>query len=88
MTQKHHYRDLAEEARKVLGSVPKQFLEYFTSRFPLLLIHTWLAMRCVREEPGLHEYYDSSYLFPQVSAKSSNTHLRMRLILFFRISLH
>ncbi|XP_059472243.1 serine/threonine-protein kinase/endoribonuclease IRE1 [Neocloeon triangulifer] len=63
--KKHHYRDLAEEAKKVLGTVPKEFLEYFTKRFPLLFIHTWLAMECVRQEPGMHDYYDESYVFPQ-----------------------
>ncbi|CAB3368428.1 Hypothetical predicted protein [Cloeon dipterum] len=63
--KKHHYQDLAEDAKEILKNDPKDFLAYFTKRFPLLLIHTWVAMVCIREEPGKQKYYDTSYLFPQ-----------------------
>ena len=39
--QKHHYRELAENLRHSLGSIPEEFVLYFTSRFPSLLIHTY-----------------------------------------------
>ncbi|XP_065338464.1 serine/threonine-protein kinase/endoribonuclease ire-1 isoform X2 [Cloeon dipterum] len=63
--KKHHYQDLAEDAKEILKNDSKDFLAYFTKRFPLLLIHTWVAMVCIREEPGKQKYYDTSYLFPQ-----------------------
>lgn len=43
-----------------LGSIPDEFVSYFTSRFPHLLLHTYLAMRtCVSERPFL-PYYSSA----------------------------
>lgn len=55
--QKHHYRELPAEVRETLGSVPDDFVSYFTSRFPHLLMHTYLAMRtCAFERPFLPYY--------------------------------
>ncbi|KAK7174133.1 hypothetical protein R3I93_001346 [Phoxinus phoxinus] len=60
--KKHHYRELPDEVQETLGSVPDEFVSYFTSRFPLLLQHTHLAMRsCAAERPFL-PYYHSSEL--------------------------
>lgn len=60
--QKHHYRELPEEVRETLGSIPDDFITYFTSRFPHLLLHTHMAMRlCAQERPFL-PYYHSSEL--------------------------
>lgn len=39
--QKHHYRELPENLRESLGSVPDGYVTYFTSRFPRLLLHTY-----------------------------------------------
>uniref|UniRef100_A0A672LY02 Serine/threonine-protein kinase/endoribonuclease IRE1 n=1 Tax=Sinocyclocheilus grahami TaxID=75366 RepID=A0A672LY02_SINGR len=53
--KKHHYRELPDEVQETLGSIPDEFVSYFTSRFPLLLLHTHLAMRfCAVERPFLH----------------------------------
>nr|ALD61275.1 inositol-requiring enzyme-1 [Tachysurus fulvidraco] len=60
--KKHHYRELPEEVRETLGSIPDDFITYFTSRFPHLLLHTHVAMRlCAQERPFL-PYYHSSEL--------------------------
>ncbi|XP_030646250.1 serine/threonine-protein kinase/endoribonuclease IRE1 [Chanos chanos] len=60
--KKHHYRELPEEVQETLGSVPDNFVFYFTSRFPHLLLHTYLAMQsCAQERPFL-PYYHSSQL--------------------------
>lgn len=60
--QKHHYRELPEEVQETLGSIPDDFISYFTSRFPQLLLHTHMAMRmCAHERPFL-PYYHSSEL--------------------------
>uniref|UniRef100_A0A669DRW4 Serine/threonine-protein kinase/endoribonuclease IRE1 n=1 Tax=Oreochromis niloticus TaxID=8128 RepID=A0A669DRW4_ORENI len=60
--KKHHYRELPAEVQETLGSIPDDFVSYFTSRFPHLLMHTYLAMRtCAPERPFL-PYYCSFYL--------------------------
>ncbi|XP_061425965.1 LOW QUALITY PROTEIN: serine/threonine-protein kinase/endoribonuclease IRE1-like [Lethenteron reissneri] len=55
--KKHHYRELPEDVQETLGSVPDDFCRYFTSRFPLLLLHTYKAMRCCSQERLFHAYY-------------------------------
>lgn len=56
--QKHHYRELPAEVRESLGSLPDDFVRYFTSRFPHLLSHTYRAM-----EPCGHERLFQPYYF-------------------------
>uniref|UniRef100_H2ZJM3 KEN domain-containing protein n=1 Tax=Ciona savignyi TaxID=51511 RepID=H2ZJM3_CIOSA len=58
--KKHHYRELPEEVKRSLGTVPDEFLTYFTSRFPRLLTHTYLSMACCRHEPTFEHYYGES----------------------------
>uniref|UniRef100_A0A8C1TD62 Serine/threonine-protein kinase/endoribonuclease IRE1 n=1 Tax=Cyprinus carpio TaxID=7962 RepID=A0A8C1TD62_CYPCA len=61
--KKHHYRELPDEVQETLGSIPDEFVLYFTSRFPLLLLHTHLAMRfCALERPFLPYYHASELL--------------------------
>ncbi|XP_068434646.1 serine/threonine-protein kinase/endoribonuclease IRE1 isoform X1 [Clinocottus analis] len=60
--KKHHYRELPAEVQETLGSIPDEFVSYFTSRFPHLLMHTYLAMRtCASERPFL-PYYTAEQL--------------------------
>ncbi|XP_040296575.1 serine/threonine-protein kinase/endoribonuclease IRE2 [Bufo bufo] len=55
--KKHHYHELPAEVQETLGSVPDDFVAYFTSRFPLLLLHTHQALeQCAHERP-FHPYY-------------------------------
>ncbi|XP_028311409.1 serine/threonine-protein kinase/endoribonuclease IRE1 isoform X3 [Gouania willdenowi] len=55
--KKHHYRELPAEVQETLGSIPDDFVSYFTSRFPHLLMHTYLSMRtCACERPFLPYY--------------------------------
>lgn len=56
--KKHHYRELPEAVQKSLGSIPSGFVEYFTSRFPRLLLHTYEAANCCNTESTLSQYYD------------------------------
>lgn len=45
------------EVQETLGSIPDDFVSYFTSRFPHLLMHTYLAMwHCASERPFLPYY--------------------------------
>ncbi|KAM9296635.1 serine/threonine-protein kinase/endoribonuclease IRE1 [Gastrophryne carolinensis] len=68
--KKHHYRELPPEVQETLGSVPDDFVRYFTSRFPGLLLHTYLAMRLYSQERLFHPYYtqDSSVTAPSLEA--------------------
>lgn len=64
--QKHHFRELSEDAQKSLGETPEKFTNYWLSRFPLLLVHTWLAMQCVANETMFSHYYTSTFRFPDL----------------------
>lgn len=55
--QKHHYRELPAEVRETLGSLPDDFVRYFTSRFPHLLSHTYRAMELCSHERLFQPYY-------------------------------
>ncbi|NXL29725.1 ERN1 endoribonuclease, partial [Glaucidium brasilianum] len=55
--KKHHYHELPPDVRAALGSVPEGFVQYFTSRFPRLLLHTHGAMRVCAHERLFHSYY-------------------------------
>ncbi|XP_006892748.1 PREDICTED: serine/threonine-protein kinase/endoribonuclease IRE2 [Elephantulus edwardii] len=55
--KKHHYRELPAEVRQALGPVPNSFIQYFTSRFPQLLLHTHHAMRSCASESLFLPYY-------------------------------
>ncbi|XP_060619095.2 serine/threonine-protein kinase/endoribonuclease IRE1 [Anolis sagrei] len=55
--KKHHYRELPPEVQETLGSVPEDFVHYFTSRFPYLLLHTFHAMQICCQERLFQPYY-------------------------------
>lgn len=56
--KKHHFRELPADVRHSLGAIPDDFVTYFTSRFPMLLLHTYNALSCCATECTLREYYD------------------------------
>ncbi|RKP27025.1 the oligomer formed By the kinase ribonuclease domain of Ire1, partial [Syncephalis pseudoplumigaleata] len=39
--KKHHYQDLPEAERRLLGSIPDGFLAYYSTRFPVLLLYVY-----------------------------------------------
>lgn len=55
--KRHHYRELPLEVQETLGSIPDDFVRYFTSRFPHLLSHTYRAMELCRHERLFQTYY-------------------------------
>ncbi|XP_018094098.1 serine/threonine-protein kinase/endoribonuclease IRE1 isoform X1 [Xenopus laevis] len=67
--KKHHYRELPAEVQETLGGVPDDFVCYFTSRFPSLLLHTYLAMQMCSHERPFQPYYqqDPSVFCPDVA---------------------
>uniref|UniRef100_A0A0R3PMF6 non-specific serine/threonine protein kinase n=1 Tax=Angiostrongylus costaricensis TaxID=334426 RepID=A0A0R3PMF6_ANGCS len=55
--KKHHYRELPENVQDSLGRIPDQFVLYFTTRFPLLLLHTYKAVEWCADEDVFKSYY-------------------------------
>ncbi|KAF9907889.1 bifunctional endoribonuclease/protein kinase ire1 [Linnemannia zychae] len=48
--KKHHYQDLPPHVKRALGDLPRGFLNYFTSRFPKLMLHLYYI---VADDPNL-----------------------------------
>eukprot|EP00051_Salpingoeca_urceolata_P004559 m.65888 g.65888 ORF g.65888 m.65888 type:complete len:1129 (-) comp13697_c0_seq2:209-3595(-) len=56
--KRHHYRELPKEVQLSLGHIPEGFLNYFTSRFPRLLLHVYqMVERSVKDEPVFQAYF-------------------------------
>jgi serine/threonine-protein kinase/endoribonuclease IRE1 len=55
--KRHHYRELPPEVQESLGTIPTQFVSYFTSRFPRLVIHSYLALQLCKDEHIFEPYY-------------------------------
>lgn len=58
--KKHHYRELPQKVREALGTIPDEYVTYFTKRFPRLLMHTYNSLRTICQlEPPFRRYYDN-----------------------------
>uniref|UniRef100_A0A7N8Y675 non-specific serine/threonine protein kinase n=1 Tax=Mastacembelus armatus TaxID=205130 RepID=A0A7N8Y675_9TELE len=55
--KKHHYHELPPDVQETLGELPEGFVNYFTSRFPRLLMHTHTALHMCAHERLFHPYY-------------------------------
>ncbi|BFZ17659.1 hypothetical protein BsWGS_20698 [Bradybaena similaris] len=71
--KKHHYRELPEQVKQSLGSLPDDFVTYFTSRFPKLLLHTYQAMACCKHERLVASYYYTDPRFVPAGSSEENT---------------
>ncbi|KAI0752703.1 hypothetical protein C8Q80DRAFT_1334983 [Daedaleopsis nitida] len=58
--KKHHYQDLPDNVKRLLGSMPEGFLGYFTRRFPRLFLHVHgvISTSTLRTESMFRAYYD------------------------------
>ncbi|KAH7664539.1 serine/threonine-protein kinase/endoribonuclease IRE1 protein [Dioscorea alata] len=55
-----HYRELANDLQEILGPVPEGFDNYFSKRFPNLLIEVYKVIsRYCRQEVCFQKYYES-----------------------------
>jgi len=63
--KKNHYREVTAEVRRIMGENPHEFCYFWISRFPKLLMHSWYAMHCVKNEHIFSRYYDKQYDFLQ-----------------------
>lgn len=50
-----------------MGESSEEFTNYWLSRFPLLLVHTWLKMQCVANETAFLQYYPNNYHYPELN---------------------
>jgi hypothetical protein len=71
--KKHHYRELDENLQISLGTIPEEFLLYFTSRFPQLLLHVYHAVEICKREPVFTPYYADDYDFATHATPSMPT---------------
>ncbi|KAK9763656.1 bifunctional endoribonuclease/protein kinase ire1 [Basidiobolus ranarum] len=58
--KKHHYQDLPEHVKKSFGTFPEGFLNYFTSRFPNLVLHAYYFVaetESLRQEHVFKPYF-------------------------------
>lgn len=55
--KRHHYHELNPELQAALGSIPNEFVRYFTLRFPRLVIHAYIALQCCANEDIFCNYY-------------------------------
>ncbi|KAH9854607.1 hypothetical protein C2E23DRAFT_867214 [Lenzites betulinus] len=58
--KKHHYQDLPDNVKRLLGSMPEGFLAYFTRRFPRLFLHVHgvISHSVLRTESMFRTYYE------------------------------
>ncbi|CAD5215701.1 unnamed protein product [Bursaphelenchus xylophilus] len=55
--KKNHYQELPIEVRQEYGSIPDEYMTYFTTRFPHLLIHVFKVMALCADESAFVSYY-------------------------------
>lgn len=59
----NHYRELSKEIQGILGPVPDGFDNYFSMRFPRLLIEVYKVIQLYcKEEETFQKYFKQSYL--------------------------
>uniref|UniRef100_A0A6G1S3L2 non-specific serine/threonine protein kinase n=1 Tax=Aceria tosichella TaxID=561515 RepID=A0A6G1S3L2_9ACAR len=66
--KRNHYNDCSDELKSDLGHMPDQFLEYFNSRFPELILHVYKAFQIHRRNINFKNYYnqDDDYYFKEL----------------------
>ncbi|KAL2315212.1 Sensor for unfolded proteins in the ER ire1 [Schizosaccharomyces pombe] len=55
--KRHHYQDLPESVRRVLGDLPDGFTSYFVEKFPMLLLHCYHLVKDVLYEESQFKRY-------------------------------
>lgn len=66
--KRNHYRELSAEAQSTLGAPPGAFTQYWTGRFPQLVLYTWLALQNVTNDPSNDNSVRSHYFTGDNSA--------------------
>lgn len=63
--KKNHYQDLSSELKDLLGPITDEYLMYFTSKFPLLLMHCHQVVDGhdgLRSEGALKRYFEEVHV--------------------------
>ncbi|KAF9806751.1 hypothetical protein IEO21_08560 [Rhodonia placenta] len=58
--KKHHYQDLPDNVKRLLGTMPEGFLAYFTRKFPHLFlhVHSVVSATSLRNESMFRTYFE------------------------------
>jgi serine/threonine-protein kinase/endoribonuclease IRE1 len=59
----HHYPEKSPEVKAAFGSLNDEYLSYWTSKFPSLLLHTFKAIEPWKNRVDFQTFYDDSYNF-------------------------
>ena len=59
----HHYHEKSAEVKAAFGSLNEDYLEYWTTKFPALLLHTFKAIEPWKKCIDFQSYYDEYYNF-------------------------
>lgn len=61
--KQNHYRELPNELKEILGPIPEGFDQYFSTRFPRLLIEVYkvICIHC-REEDSFRKYFTTGLM--------------------------
>ena len=78
--KRHHYRELPEDLKTTLGDIPDGYMNYFSVRFPRLLLHTYTIMKDCQSESVFKQYY------PDVSSTDICCTLPRNLHLFYLVN--
>ncbi|ANZ77095.1 BA75_03391T0 [Komagataella pastoris] len=58
----HHYNDLPDDLYKEMGPIPNGFYQYFSSKFPnLLMVIYFVVQRNLKEEHIFYPFYNRSF---------------------------
>jgi serine/threonine-protein kinase/endoribonuclease IRE1 len=52
--------ELLDDVKHSLGTLPENFVSYFTTRFPLLIIHTYIIFQLCKTEVAFKDFYCSN----------------------------
>uniref|UniRef100_A0A224X6K4 non-specific serine/threonine protein kinase n=1 Tax=Panstrongylus lignarius TaxID=156445 RepID=A0A224X6K4_9HEMI len=66
--KRHHYRELSAKAQQLLGTSAESYINYWLSKFPTLLYHSWSSLQMLRNEPAFIQYYDPIFVYPCIKS--------------------
>ncbi|KAK4641827.1 bifunctional endoribonuclease/protein kinase ire1 [Podospora bellae-mahoneyi] len=64
--KKNHYEDMPENVKKMVGSLPEGYMQFWSSRFPMLLLECWHVVWEIGAWEGnrFRRYYEPEVVVP------------------------
>ncbi|KAK0665307.1 hypothetical protein QBC41DRAFT_328089 [Cercophora samala] len=64
--KKNHYEDMPESVKKMVGSLPEGYMQFWSTRFPMVLLECWHVIWEIRahETNRFKGYYDPEVVVP------------------------